>query len=199
MKTITGWWFAKDKVLPNGDGRQIRIGRTHKVKGAIVPCKHGLHLSKRIIDALSYAPGPIVYRVEGSGIIVPHGNPINKYACSERTYLEGGVDVSESLRLFARKCALDVIHLWDAPEIVIRYLKTGDESIRAAARDAWYASTSIKEKIDSLNVMIAAKHNAKDIAVDIPRANAKNAAVAAAINSANDTIIWSAWTAARPV
>ena len=33
-------------------------------------------------------------------------------------------------------CALDVIHLWNPPSIVIEYLKTGDEKIRAAASDA---------------------------------------------------------------
>jgi len=86
-----------------------------------------------MIDALPYAPGPVVYRVVGSGIIVPHGDPIDKYACSERTYVSDGIDISDTLNLFARKCALDVIHLWNPPEIVVRYLKTGDESIRAAA------------------------------------------------------------------
>ena len=40
------------------------------------------------------------------------------------------------VRLFARECASDVLHLWDAPQVVKDYLATGDESIRAAARDA---------------------------------------------------------------
>ena len=40
-------------------------------------------------------------------------------------------------REFARWCALQVIHLWDCPEIVRLYLETGDESIRAAA---WVAA-----------------------------------------------------------
>ena len=35
-----------------------------------------------------------------------------------------------------RRYALDVVHLWDAPPEVIEYLKTGDESLRAAASAA---------------------------------------------------------------
>jgi len=137
MKQIKGWWFGTtDRKLLHDDNRNIVIGETHKISGDIVPCQHGLHLSKRIIDALNYAPGSVIYRVVGSGVIIPHGNPVDKYACSERTYIAGGIDISNTLRLFARKCALDVIHLWNPPDIVIKYLKTGDESIRAAAEDA---------------------------------------------------------------
>ena len=134
MRTVTGYWFApRDGKLANGDGREIRVGITHKVEGNIIPCKHGLHLSIRPIDALKYAPGPIIYKVRGSGTIVPHGDPINKYACSERTYLAGGHDCTELLRRFACKCALDVVHLWDAPDIVVEYLRTGNEKLRDAA------------------------------------------------------------------
>ena len=136
MKTVTGWWFAtKDKQLANGDGRKIKIGITHSVKGEIIPCRHGLHLSKNIMDALNYAPGPVIYKVKGHGVIIPHGKPIDKYACSKRTYIAGGVDISAILGKFARLCALDVIHLWNPPDIVVKYLKTGNEGLRAAARD----------------------------------------------------------------
>jgi len=41
---------------------------------------------------------------------------------------------------FARLCALDVAHLWNAPEVVVRYLRTGDEEIRTAAYAAAYAA-----------------------------------------------------------
>ncbi len=40
------------------------------------------------------------------------------------------------VQLFARWCALSVIHLWDAPKVVKDYLTSGDESLRAAARAA---------------------------------------------------------------
>jgi len=132
--TINAWWFSAAKTLPHKDGRRIVLGRTHKVKGTIIPCLNGLHGSVKPLDALNHAPGQIVWKVRLSGVVVSHND--DKYCASERTYIAGGIDVSETLRAFARKCALDVIDLWTAPEIVIRYLKTGDKSIRAAAWDA---------------------------------------------------------------
>jgi hypothetical protein len=140
MKQITGWYFApQNNNLGYGDDREISVGITHEVDGEIIPCKRGLHLSKRPIDALQYASGPIIYRVKGYGTVIPHGDPIDKYACSRREYIAGGVDASGVLRQFARECALGVIHLWGAPEIVVQYLNTGDEEIRSAA---WYTAWS---------------------------------------------------------
>jgi len=46
----------------------------------------------------------------------------------------------EQQREFACWCALSVIHLWDAPKVVIQYLETQDESIRDAAMAAWDAA-----------------------------------------------------------
>ncbi len=132
---MKAWWFSNGKTLPHGDNRRVKIGRTHKVKGEIIPCENGLHASVRPGDALSYAPGNIIWRVDIGGDVA---EGLDKLCGSERTYLAGGVDASEVLQKFARLCALDVIHLWDAPEIVVRYLKTGNESIRGAAYNAAY-------------------------------------------------------------
>lgn len=131
---MKAWWFSEGYTLPHGDGRKIAVGTTHTVEGEIIPCERGLHASVIPLDALFYSRGNVVWRVELGGTIIPHDN--DKHCASERTYLAGGIDASETLRKFARLCALDVVHLWDAPEIVVRYLKTGDESIRAAAGDA---------------------------------------------------------------
>ena len=131
------WYFAeKSKRLRFGDSRKIKLGETHKVDCEPIMCKQGLHACKKIIDALEYAPGPIVYKVKLGGKVV-HGD--DKSVATERTYLEGGIDISNILHKFARVCALDVIDLWDAPDIVVRYLKTGDESIRDAAWAAAWA------------------------------------------------------------
>jgi hypothetical protein len=54
---------------------------------------------------------------------------------TERTIL-WRIDGERVLREFARKCALDVIHLWDAPEVVKKYLETGDWRLRSAAKAA---------------------------------------------------------------
>ena len=134
---MKAWYFSTgDKRLRYGDDRKIRAGVTHKIKGDPECCYNGLHGSVSILDALQYAPGNHIWRVELSGDMDRNDD---KIAATERKYL-WGYDAAEVLRKFARMCALDVIHLWDAPEVVVRYLKTGDEGIRdaawAAARDA---------------------------------------------------------------
>jgi hypothetical protein len=67
------------------------------------------------------------------------------------------------LREFARWCALQVIHLWDAPDVVRQYLETGDESLRAAAR----AATRAAARNAARNAACDAARNA---ACDVQRA-----------------------------
>jgi len=127
---MKAWHFTGDKLR---DGSAIpKPGVTLFHTGPLVMCRSGFHASKRAIDALSYAPGYMIHRVELSGKMI-HDN--DKTVARERTIL-WSVNGEVLLRDFARRCALDVIHLWDAPEIVARYLKTGDETIRDAAGDA---------------------------------------------------------------
>jgi hypothetical protein len=174
MKQVTGWWFAPaNNRLDNGDGREIKIGKVHTIDGEIIPCKRGLHLSIRAIDALKYAPGPIVYKVRGRGVIVPHGYPVDKYACSKREYLSGGADCTDLLRKFARQCALDVIHLWNAPQVVKDYLTTGNEDLRAAA---WAAAWAAAGAAAWAAAWYAAWAAARDAARDAARVAARDAA-----------------------
>ena len=141
MDEIVGWHFSTG-TLRYGDGRAIVVGETHEVSGPLKLCERGLHASERIIDALYYAPGPMIYRVRLHGEVL-RGND-DKACATHRTYL-AGCDATDILRLFARQCALDVIHLWGAPSIVREYLKTGDESIREAAQEAAWAARAARE------------------------------------------------------
>jgi len=135
---MKAWYFSEtEKQLRFGDNRQIRKGRTHKIKGDLALCHNGLHSSTNILDALDLGVGTVIWRVEVGGEIIRSDN---KLCSTEQTYL-WGYDAVDVLRAFARKCALDVVHLWDAPEIVVRYLQTGDESVRAAAGVAAAAAT----------------------------------------------------------
>jgi hypothetical protein len=82
---------------------------------------------------------------------------------------------------FARQQALNVAHLWDMPPVVRRYLETGQEDIRDAARDA--ASGAAWD----------AARAARYVARDAAKATAWAAARGAAWYAARDA----AWTAAR--
>ena len=129
---MKAWHFVSEsRKLGFDDNRIVKTGRTYKVSKdrPLELCAYGLHGSKRIIDALKYSPGPVVCRVELLGKIL---HDTDKSVAYERKVL-WMKDISKELRHFARLCALDVIHLWDAPDVVRRFLETGDESIRAAA------------------------------------------------------------------
>lgn len=136
---MKGWYFSTtDKRLRYDDGRLIEAGITHSVECKPILCKQGLHASARIIDALIYAQGPWVWQVELTGEVVGGDD---KSVATHRKYIRG-VDATEVLREFSRWCALEVIHLWDAPEVVKKYLATGDKSIQGAARDAAASAAS---------------------------------------------------------
>ena len=167
-KPIRAWHFVGDTLRDESpvpkDGEMLRHD------GSMIMCESGLHASKRLIDALQYAPGNTICRVSCSGD-VKHGN--DKFICRERVIL-WRVDAEQILRKFARLSALDVIHQWDAPDVVVRYLKTGDESLRSAA---WYAAMSA----------------ARDAAISAAWDAARDAAMSAAWDAAWDA----AWSACR--
>jgi hypothetical protein len=135
MKTY--WHFARTNdegvpVLGYGDGREIRVGETLTVDVHLVLCEAGLHASENILDALNYAGGNVICEVTLGGVIVVGDD---KVTAQERTVVRmlDAATGEKVLRQFARWCALSVAHLWEMPEVVRRYLETGDESIRDAA------------------------------------------------------------------
>lgn len=134
------WFEPADGVLGYGDGRKPEVGKTHTVKCEPVLCSAGLHGSVYALDALQYAQSSRLWLVEITGSVRVGEDKV----CGKRRKYIAVADVEFVLREFARKCALDVAHLWDIPAIVRQYLETGDESKRAAAwaaaRDTAWAS-----------------------------------------------------------
>jgi len=183
-RAVEAWYFSEaSKKLRFDDRRDIAIGVTHTAEGKLELCQRGLHASVKAFDALSYAPGNIVWRVRLGGEILEGDD---KLCARERTYIAGGVEAEETLRKFSRRVALDVIHLWDAPEVVRQYLETGDGSLRAAA---WAAARDAPRDA----AWAAARAAAWDAAWDAARDAAWAAAWAAARDAARDA----AWAAAR--
>ena len=127
------------------DGRPIPpVGEWLAHEGKIVPCESGLHASKHPYDALRYAPGAYLHLVELEGDLQGHGDPVDKHVGRRRRILRS-IDATGLLCEFARWCALQVIHLWDAPEVVREYLETGDENLSSsAASAAWEASRAAR-------------------------------------------------------
>src|SRR3972149_9537577 len=85
-----GWHFLPaDRRLRWGSCEVGEAGRTYRARGPLVLCENGMHASRRAIDALSYAPGPVVSRVELLGERLDDGD---KSCARERLvlWLSGG-------------------------------------------------------------------------------------------------------------
>lgn len=134
-----GWWFCDNDDLRYGDRRKAAPGAAHEITETPVLCCRGLHASPRIMDALRHAPGPIVYRVKISGDIQVGDDKI----CGRRREYLWRVDCSEILPAFSRRCALDVVHMWDAPDVVLHFLRTGDGAAAKAA-ESWSERAAAK-------------------------------------------------------
>lgn len=160
------------------DGQPLVVGKEYVFDGKPVMCDCGYHASRHVFDALQHAPGSVLSLVECRGV---EDEDKEKLVCRSRAVI-ATIDATELLRAFARAEALRVVHLWDAPEIVVRYLKTGDEAIRDAARNA---------------VRDAALSAARNAALSAARATdlasaldaARNATWSAALSAARDATI----------
>ena len=174
------WHFVGETLR---DGRPIPADGEWLVhEGPIVICESGLHASLHPYDALQYALGPVLCSVECDGV---EDEERDKFVCRRRRIV-ARADVTETLRYFARMQALSVVHLWDAPDVVLDYLMTGDESSRDAAGSAARAAA-----LDA--ALWAAGYAARSAA----RSAAGSAAWDAAISAAWDAAGWAARDTAR--
>ena len=181
-------WHFTNRTLR--DGRPIPpVGEWLTHDGPVGMCQSGLHASRKALDALQYAPGDIVHLVECEDIVEEQGD---KFVCRRRKIL-ASVDATEILRAFARRQALSVIHLWEAPDVVKRYMETGDESLRAAA---WEAARAAAGDAVWGTARDAAWDAAGDAAWGTARDAAWHAAGGAARAAAGGTARDAAWHAA---
>ena len=119
MKSIIGYHFT-GPTLRNGAAIPP-IGKWFVHEGKIVACSLGLHTSEHPFDALYYAPGPLLHRVELKGDLVSHSAPVDKWVGRRRKILASR-DAEQMLRAFACNEALLVAHLWGCPAVVRQYL-----------------------------------------------------------------------------
>lgn len=87
------------------DGQALVVGKTYKHTGPLVMCETGYHASVDIVDALSYAPGFTVSRVECSGEMTVGDD---KLVCRERKVL-WAFDAKKVVLAWALRCATDAV------------------------------------------------------------------------------------------
>ena len=85
---MRAYWISRDDGTTNYLSDPAEVGKTHVFDGTPIPCWQGYHGSPTIVDALLYRrDGTRLWVVELSGKIVPHGDPVDKWAAQIRTYL----------------------------------------------------------------------------------------------------------------
>jgi hypothetical protein len=131
--------------------RLVRPGQCQTVEPPLELCHHGLHVSVRALDALQYAPGPVVCRVECSGEIL-HGDD---RLCATRLRALWMNDATTVLHRFACDCAEDALkdakvedeRYWRAIQVKRLWLegKASGEDLRTARDAAWAAAWAARD------------------------------------------------------
>jgi len=128
QKTLAWHFLSDDSRIGNTGELSPPDGEWLEESGPPIPNRRGLHASSSILDALQYAPGAVICRVELGGEIARGNDKL----CATRRKILWRFDATEVLRAFARKCALDVAHLWGTPDDDWHYLHTGAAVSRAS-------------------------------------------------------------------
>jgi hypothetical protein len=130
---MKAWHFCRnDRRLGFNDGRVIRTGRLYRISGKPIMCRHGLHASRRIIDALEYAEGHIICRVTLSGTII---SGTNKIVATERRVI-WSLNAEKILHEFACRCGERALHKASIKDPAL----ATNEELTAARNAAWAAA-----------------------------------------------------------
>ena len=138
---MKAWHFLKDdgamqwkcgRVLKPKDGQVLSVD-----PDKLELCAFGLHASERLIDALQYAPGAILCRVELSGRILRDTDKV----VAERREILWRVDATRTLHEFALWCAREAL----------AHIKNPDERSLAAldAKEAWLRGEITDQQLDA--------------------------------------------------
>lgn len=189
------WHFLPADGRMANTGELVEVGKTYRIEGEPVLCKRGLHASARALDALKYAPGPIICQVTLGGTVL-HGD--DKSVAQERTVL-AMADATAVLHEFACRCAEWALALVEEPDPrSVEAITTKRRWLRGEATDdelaaAQVAAQTIAWAVARDAAWAVAQTTAWDAAWDAARAATRAAARAAAQATAWAT----AWDAAR--
>jgi hypothetical protein len=205
---MKAWHFLKaDRRLRFGTQEVVEAGKTYAAEGPIRMCKNGMHGSERILDALTYAPGPIVCRVEIDGEIQFGGDKL----VGRHRHVLAMADVSNVLHEFACKvaehalkrahvddercwAAIEAKRRWLRGEIGIGELAAASVATSGAASDAASVAASAAARVAASDAASAAARVAASVAANVAASvAASDAASVAASAAAKDD----AWTAAE--
>jgi hypothetical protein len=105
-KKVLAWHFTDGMKLR--DGTPLVVGKLYKHTGPLEMCAKGYHASEDILDALRYAQGWIISRVECSGKIIKGDD---KMVCEQRKAIKS-VDVKKIILAWSMRVATDAVKMW---------------------------------------------------------------------------------------
>ena len=143
MKKIKAWHFvADDRMLAHQPGLEVVPGYIYSEDGPIVVCESGLHGSRKLRDALTYAPGSYLCRVEMWGDVTEYDDKL----VARHRHVIAAKDVSAELRLWACWCVRQKWHLLtdersrNAVDVAERFAR--GEATQEALVAAWGAANA---------------------------------------------------------
>lgn len=146
QKKIRAWHFVRDDKRLGYDAEDLTVepGYIYTTDSTPVLCQSGLHASRRVVDALKYAPGAYLCVVDVWGEVAEGDDKL----VGTNRHVIAAADVTRELRLFACWCVRRQWHLLtdersrraiEEAEAHANGLASKDEL--AAARDAaWDAA-----------------------------------------------------------
>jgi len=175
-----GWHFLPADRRLRGSREVVEAGRTYRVEGSLVMCGNGMHASRRALDALQYAPGPVISRVELLGERV---DDVDK-SCARERLVFWIADATTILHEFALAVAVDALCDADARGAVV------DPRAWAAieTKRRWLYGVATDAKLDTARR--AAAWNATNIPWTVIEATRRVAWIA--VWAATRAIIWGA-------
>ncbi len=201
-KVLAWHWLADNGCLQYPPHTKVEVGQTLTAEGSLELCDNGMHASLRALDALQYALGAIICRVELSGEIVKGDDKL----CARHRKVLAMADATKTLHEFACWCAEQALlrereagrepdkRSWTAIGVKRRWLKgeATDEELHAASAAAWAAAWAAAR-----DAVSAARDAASAAAWAAARDAAWAAARDAAWDAARDAARDAAWAAAR--
>ena len=159
---VLGWHFlAEDRRLQFGTREVVEAGKTYMAEGPLKMCQNGVHASRQAVDALQYAPGPVVCRVRLSGEIQ---HDTDKSVARHRTVL-WIADATAILHEFALVCGHEALgyrdaahgdvdsRSWAVLDIKAKWLR-GEATDDELARAAWAAGAAEAAARDTQNIIL---------------------------------------------
>ncbi len=164
QEKVLAWHFIRDDGRTQYGSILVKAGQTYSTDSKTILCEQGFHASERLLDALGYAPGAMLCRVELWGDLKRGRDKI----VAQNRHVQWMLDVTRLLHGFAcdvteetlRKHGVTDERSWNAIRVKREWMdgKATDEELAAA----WAAACDAAWDAAWNSVRNAARNAAKD-------------------------------------